>query len=517
MKLLQLHFAWVLLLLVVFGTGCQKFDKLEDLELSERDAEYAVPVFRTSTSLQDVLEEFDSNTVVQIQSDGSMLLNYRGKVTARTSQEIFEITNEITSAPLIITDTFMALPFAIPNGIDIDYAILKGGSIQILWQANHKEDISLKVSVLSLLTPEGEVFTKTYDADYAGNTMEPIMNYIDSEISLDGYIVRPDQDSLYVSYELIRKSTGLRDTVSGMILLIEDLNASYMEGYLGGDIYEMDRDTIEIDFFENWTRGDVYFADPKIRLTVENSFGFPVRSKANLVEVLTVDGDRLPLRSTFIDDGINVDYPGLDEIGEVKVTNFAFDKTNSNVDSILAAGPIAVDYDFDAVPNPDQDTTIRGFITDTSSLRALVEVDLPVFGSTAGFAVNDTFDADFVQFDEVEYAEFKLVTENEIPLEVAVQLYFADPAGQIIDSLFERSVQVIEGAPVDAEGNAIDVVKKETFIRFDEARFNRIRQSDKIYMTAAFSTTNNGMSIVKVLSSQKTNIRMGMKVGLKED
>ena len=67
MKLLQLHFAWVLLLLVIFGTGCQKFDKLEDLELSERDAEYAVPVFRTSTSLQDVLEEFDSNTVVQIQ------------------------------------------------------------------------------------------------------------------------------------------------------------------------------------------------------------------------------------------------------------------------------------------------------------------------------------------------------------------------------------------------------------------------------------------------------------------
>ncbi|MEO1515934.1 MAG: hypothetical protein AAFV95_13010 [Bacteroidota bacterium] len=500
------------MLLVLLVVGCQKFDNLEDLELSERDAEYALPVFQTSTSLQDVLEEFDSNTVIRLEADGSMVLNYKGKITARTSEEIFDITNRVANAPFPVTDTLMALPFSIPDGIDIDYALLKTGSLQWFIQSDHPEDIRLTVTIPNLVSEDGMPFSETRDYDWSGAPL----NFAESPIDLSNYSVRPDQDSIYVRYNLYRKQTGQRDTVAGMIIIIRDLVASYMEGYLGDDIYEMERDTIDIDFFDNWTRGDVYFADPKIWLTVENSFGFPVRSKANLVEVITVDGDRLPLRSPFIDNGIDVDYPRLDEVGEVKITEFAFDKTNSNVDSILAAGPVAVDYDFDAVPNPDQDTTIRGFITDTSSLRAQVEVDLPVFGSTSGFAVRDTFAIDFQQFDDVKYAEFKLVTENEVPLAVGLQLYFANERGQVIDSLFAETEIVIEAAPVDGDGNVTGMLAKETFIRFEEDRFNKLKQARELYLSAAFSTANEGNAVVRALSSQKTNIRMGMKVGLKQ-
>jgi len=289
---------------------------------------------------------------------------------------------------------------------------------------------------------------------------------------------------------------------------------SYAEGFLGTDLYELERDTIEIDFFDKWVQGNIYFADPKIYMDVHNSFGIPVRSKVNVMDVYTVNGEILPLESVFVDEGIDIDFPSLDEVGETKITPFEFNTSNSNIDVVLGAGPVAIDYDLDGIPNPELDTTIRGFMTDSSEFSVQVLVELPIYGSATNFVGFDTFDINISEYDNVEYAEFKIITKNEMSLGVDLQLYFADENNQVLDSLLVDGQQLLKAAPADMEGNALESEEITTFIDFDRDRFSKVKEAKRILINAAFTTWQDGSVPVIIKADEGVSVRMGMKLGI---
>ena len=322
-------------------------------------------------------------------------------------------------------------------------------------------------------------------------------------------------DTVKIYYHAYRRNTGVRDTVELALARIDDFEFSYTEGFLGTGLYDVERDTIEIDFFENWTRGDVWFVDPKINLIVENSFGFPVQSKSNGVYVWNVDGGVDSLQSIFL-DSVVVDYPSLNEVGETKYTHFAFDKDNSNIDTILGNGPIAIDYDFDAVSNPDTNAMVKGFLTDESQMSVQVEVELPMYGSALGFEARDTFGISFDSYENFDDVEFKVISENGLPIDVGLQIFFAEEDGTILDSLFTPAQNILEAAPVGGDGVPINISEKTTFTDFQGSRFEDIKSAKLLFLRASFSTVNNGETMVKILSTQEVNIRMGMKIGVSE-
>lgn len=488
-------------------TACNKIDDLDNLEVVNYEAEFAIPLFQGKASFQDVLEKFDDDTFISILPDGLIQLNYKGNVVATSSADIF---GNLPALPFPVLDTLVGLEFNNTENLDVDLAILKSGFLDWGYQALHGEPLEVTVTIPNA-TRDGEVFQRTRSHS-AG-----VQLHIEPAIDISGYHIVPTNDSIFVRYQAFRPNVGYADTLTNFFIRFTDFEASYVEGYLGTDLYELPRDTIEIEFFENWTRGDVYFAEPKIKIGVENSFGFPVRSKTNILSILTFDGDSIGLESPFIDDGIDFDYPSLDEVGEVKVTNFFFDEENSNIEDIIAEGPVSVDYDLDAIPNPDQDTAIRGFLTDSSYFRVQVEVELPVFGTATGFEARDTFSIDFNDQEEnVDYVEFKLIADNGIPIEVGIQAYFADESGNILDSLFLENESILSAAPVNGNGEVTDRSEKITFSTFDTERFSNIRSAKNVFLSARFSTVNEGSEDVKIYSDQDVNFRMGMKIGVKE-
>ncbi|MCB0641356.1 MAG: hypothetical protein KDC44_06935 [Phaeodactylibacter sp.] len=236
----------------------------------------------------------------------------------------------------------------------------------------------------------------------------------------------------------------------------------------------------------------------------------PTRSIVNTFDVYTVTGDVLPLEGEAIEDGIDFLYPSLSEVGEEKVTQFTFTKDNSNIAEVLGSGPVAIDYDVDAITNPDTLTDIRGFITDESRYTVNVEVELPIYGRASGFAAIDTFEVDFSNYEGSQEAEFKLISENEMPLDIGLQLYFYDEYGEVVDSLFSVDTPIIAAAPVDGEGNTTDITTKIEYINFDAARFEALKTARKIVVFAAFSTYDGGVPSVKVYADQKINLKMGV-------
>jgi hypothetical protein len=175
-------------------------------------------------------------------------------------------------------------------------------------------------------------------------------------------------------------------------------------------------------------------------------------------------------------------------------------------------------YHVEGLANANADPNLIGFLTDSSTIGMNVKVELLLEGQLENFAADQTLNLDFGNFADTtlfDSAEFKLVTENRMPLTSNLQIYFQDANGVLLDSLFaEGARDVIQSAPVNAaNGITTGTTRTETFIPFTAARFDALRRSAKIaVMKVFFTTAENGTVPVKILSDQGCTVKMGVRV-----
>lgn len=507
------HLFCLSLLTTVLFSACQKIEELNDVKIINNDAEFAIPLFTAKSTIEDLIEGFDEYTFLEIDEEGVIHLRYKGDVLTQTSHDFLQAASDSVPPAIPLLDTIFALPFSSPNQLKVDKAMYKSGIVRFGVQSDYVGTIHFKLSILNAFK-NGQVAT----LEESFSSPPPLQGYHVSQNFLDmsGYELLPQNDTVYIRYEAYTDN-GDKITLPQVFLLSTDVYFSYIEGKLGNFTHNGRADTIFIDFFENWIQGEVFFENPDIYIHVQNSFGVPTRSDIKVFDIITADEQKLPLESDYITNtGIDFVYPQLDEVGQVKTMTFAFDENNSNIEEVLGSKPVALIYDVDAKMNPDNSTTERGFITDSSFYNIQVEVDLPLRGHAAQFTMRDTFSVDFSSFDEIAEAEFKMVADNGMPLEIVAQVWFLNGQGQVIDSLFSEGPKaVVEAAPVDANGIATASSKATHYIRFDQERFEKIRTATKVALTGSFSTTGHGAQTVKAIAGQTAEIRMGMKLKTK--
>ncbi|NNE29735.1 MAG: hypothetical protein HKN16_08860 [Saprospiraceae bacterium] len=501
----------ILTLLLGCNGGTSVF---EDPELGEYDAEYAVPVFTATYSLGKVLNDLELGTDIAILPDGSIELKYSGEFAGRSAQELFDIIT-LALVPIEVIDTVQHVDYNIQGTYDIDFVHISSGNINMTFDSNFEEDLDVTVSIPQLMK-DGDIFEYQFFVDYVGST--PVITTLVGE-PLSGYTLTAQEDTLLtVNYDA-RLPNGDRVLLDEFVIILTDLEYDYAEGFLGTEEYRIAADTVEISFFNRWIDGSVYFDDPRVRLTALNSFGFPFDGKFIYMDVLTVEDGLLDVQSPFIDGGVEINFPNLDQVGETVETVFDFNKDNSNLREVLGAGPLALYYDIDMIQNPDSASQLRGFMTDSSDIRVRVEVDLPLVGVADHFLVRDTFDFNLEDLSErdIENIEFKFVSENELPLTVISQGYFADSDFQILDSLFETPNTIIQGAPINAEGISTDSVSETFFQTLTEDQVNRIKTAKQLILNTTFVTSSTMETLpVRILSDQEVNLRMGAKFRIKK-
>ena len=497
--------------------SCTKFD---NIKIVDNDAEYAIPLIDTKLTINDILDQFDESTFITIDPDSLITLNYKGDFLEVTSETVFDIFNGLPGAGFEMIDSVDFAPLQPPNSIRIDMVAFKTGLAGFAYQSFYEEDMDVKFIFPDFRHKDtGEVFEKSLNANYTGTV--PVEQQ--GLFSIADYILEADNNELRVVYEAYRQD-GTRVLLSDVFVGLTGLSFEYVEGYLGTDLYELDLDTIEIDVFDNWVDGNIYFENPTIRMTVNNAFGFPVNSQTNIFNVFTVDDQILPLESPFVDNGIYIDYPSLNEVGEVKTTIFDFTKDNSNIEEILGSRPVAVEYEFDGIPNPEADTTIIGFMDCNSFFNVQVEVALPLHARVDNFTLFDTilidpidFDPSFLWYENLDYVEFKLKTVNSTALDIPMQIYFMDDNGVQLDSLIGDVNNFIVAAPVDMNGEVMMPQESEQLIKFEGEQIDKIKTATQMFLKIAFSSYNNGEIPVKVLSGEGVQVRVGAKVGFGDE
>ncbi|MGB3800344.1 MAG: hypothetical protein WA952_11075, partial [Lewinella sp.] len=348
---------------------------------------------------------------------------------------------------------------------------------------------------------------------YSGTGTPPVLTNLDAPVDLEGYELDFSSGSLTVDYAIDGPDGQEYQPADGTVTLLSGLDFSYLEGYFGVQSYAGVDDVLRIDFFNNYLGGDIAFVAPRILVTVRNSFGVPSRAVVDELFITTVEGDTVAVTGPVVDDGFAFDYP--EAPGDDRFTTYVIDETNSNVLDLIAAKPVALHYRISALINPDADPDITGFLVDTSSYTASVNVELPLYGSADDFQILDSFPINLGdQHGDITSASLRVTTDNEIPFDLSLTGTFIDEQGAALADLTDGELLVIRATPVDDQGNATGVQQQTVDVAFSGEKLEAVRRAATLVLRTTFATTDGGTQAVRVLDEQELRVRIGARLSV---
>lgn len=462
--------------------SCNEFSNFEDRKLINYDAHYAIPLIHDRLSLASLIKENVNNTTFQIAEDGKLTVLYKGNVLKKTMQEMFPPLPGI--GDIVLDDTLVHQNFAFSGTQTIDFGIFAGDKIKFKYRSKLAEDIAITMRVPEIQSPEGQTFQVDFLLEYNGTTP------VEAETplyDLEGYHLYAPDNTITFIYDA-RRPTGERIKLDKAWMSFTKIEFEYVEGYFPLTPYVLKGDVIPIGLYTQWVDGSMKFDDPKITVTVDNSFGFPVEAKVNEMYIQNYHWDVVHLESPLLDGGLTFDFPNNDEIGQVKSTSYLFDTTNSNLNEIFAKKVRQLTYQVDAIVNPEDDPDILGYMHESSFFDIKVAVEVPMLQSIDSLRLTDTLDIKLPKAEGLDELEFKMLLSNEFPIEMDLQIYFLDEHNMVLDSLFEGDGVHLPGAPELADGLTDPGEDQIYLIAFDRDRFDQISKATRIAVNPAFST-----------------------------
>ncbi len=517
-KRLSLPLALAITMGIALWSACKKSD-FENVELGDHTAEFAFPLFTTDLLLKDLLFNLLNDTLstdtIFVNPDNTMTLFYSGDVAEKPASDIFKFLEG--TVPILLIDTVVNNPIQSPDGVTIRVADILSGKIGFYLQ-NTTPDTLHGYFEIPQMSLAGVVFQYPF-------VVAPDSTFLVTGISLAGYHLESSNNTLTFKY-FAYTPNNVRVKVPGFpFAATSEMKFSYVEGYWGFQWYKLTRDTIEIDINQTDLKGDLKVKNPKVTMRISNSWGFPTRGQIKYLSFIGQNDEVIPLISTGVfeyDSFYYKDfaYPSwlLGEVGQTKYTDITLDSTNSNIAQIFNSQPTRLIYEVDGISNAQLDPSLIGFITDKSTIKLQLRVELVLEGSVKNFGAEQTMNLDFGEFGSldsanVEEVEFKLVTENGAPISSTMQIYFRDSLQNYVDSLFLGGPkEVIRAAPINGNGVATGITRTEEFIKMSAARFDLISKSKDAFLKTSFTTANGGNTFVKLLATDKIVVKMGIKV-----
>ena len=492
-------------ILSILISSCGLSPDLENLELRNPDAEFAFPILNADYSMYDLLDAGSDSAEIILHPNGDVCLLYSGQVYEGNSDEVFQVVPGGLPFPVLDSVDIVKLPF---DKMIIRRMFLKGDSIYFLFNSDLQEDVDVSLTIPKL-KKNNQSFNISGTIKYEGQSNSLLI--IGEDLKDYDFII--DTNSFEVKYDA-RNQKGERILLQQVRGLYTTLDFYYVEGYFTKNNHTIPRDTIRIDVYDHLVNGSLYFEDPKVSFEVRNSFGFPVKAIFHSMRVKGLNGDEFELSSPKIQDGIDFNYPSINQVGEYRSTVFTFDTLNSNIREVFNSQPVELDYHIEAISNPDEDPTIIGFMTDTSKFTINTIVELPIHGRATNFTTEEDIQIDMSPLEEFKTAEFKLITTNSFPVDILMQVEFYNAQDQLLDSLFEGMPTIFEGAPVGSQGYSSGESQVIKFVEMDQARLEKIKEASYARILLSFSTTPEDVS-VKVNQENGIVIKMGVKTALK--
>jgi hypothetical protein len=460
----------------------------------------ALPLIETQYKLTHLMQGLGVNNNLFIRPDGQFEMQYKGNFSdVRT-------LNFLTSLPIDIKipapfDPIVVVPFPHPTDMKLEYIDCKKGKFKWTMTNNNADEAMVTVTIYSLINKNNVSFEKTFPMQ-AGLT-------VTGETDLAGWRLKSTATSkLVMGYKAVVK--GEEAKLADVSYDIVGLEAQQVVGYFGQIPIPLKPEELNVNFFESIGQGnDILFSDPSLAITVENGFGFPCNLKSETATITRRDGSKMAITSP-LNTGVDLNYPGLNEIGQVKQTVITLNKQNSNIADIIKAHPNSIGLGLGLLVNPSITEKQSGFLTADNGLRFKMDLTLPLSPTLKNFTYYDTLNLNFSDFKHISDVEFKVITDNTLPLDLGIQAYFLT-SNTIVDSLVSNNQALIVKSAQVFNGQVVGTTTQTTLINLDATKFNFVKNSTRMIVKFTASTTAQGTVPVLLKSDQSIFMRIGVR------
>jgi hypothetical protein len=171
-----------------------------------------------------------------------------------------------------------------------------------------------------------------------------------------------------------------------------------------------------------------------------------------------------------------------------------------------------LNFSVDVEGNSNNDTTAYNFVNNTSEIEGNILLNIPLKGSLDSVIIEDIYDFQHEEIKSLEFATFKLVTNNFFPAGIYIQIYFLDKDKNTLDSLIEDNEALFREAITDAKGFSTKPVYEESYFTIGRQRFKPISdRADFLKIKVMLLTDDAKKKNVKFSADNYFDFKLGVK------
>lgn len=488
------------LLVMILAQGC--FHKeLEDVKLPAWKPGVAFPIITASFTVEDILQNAGPEGSIRNGSNDIVEAVYNHRLLSKNGSDVFSIPEFLFD--IIPVDEKIAIPMSWPNGDILKELSLKEGFLEYLIEWQNAVDGSIEI-VIPQAIKDGIPYSEVI-ATLSGQDL------YEGKIDLSGYTLEFDMSSalneLEVGLKILAENLPENELIDRMKGQLTGLVFKAVEGYLKSFELSTRSDTIDFDLTRNWVSGSVVFVNPRISFFLDSDFAFPLSLRFSNFNS-SRNGITTQLSGSVVNSGWNT-MPGK-YADTVKVNS-----ENSNIQDFFSITPRMITYEVIMEADIDPDINQLHTLRDDSQITVDVEAEIPFECSIKNAIVRDTFDVAIERVDQVYDLMLDIVFENSFPHDIAVQMYFADADGVVLDSLLADDTIIIQSGLINEAGEVIAPVSKKTTIRLTGEKLENLYRASKIVLQAIVATADNGNVFIRYHSTDALSCRIGAVTTLK--
>lgn len=282
-------------------------------------------------------------------------------------------------------------------------------------------------------------------------------------------------------YILYKSNEEIDVTFTFSNLIFDEIN-----GYFGNNKYSIEKEEIELekellDFYDK-IEGEFLFTNPRLGLTVNNSFGIPLFINLDIQALNNNKSENIIINDRVVE--------AKSKDGSFEETKIFIDKENSNILNFINLPPkdnLLIEGDI--ILNPDE-KTYDNFILKNSEIEANTFLEIPFQISASNLMISDTFQIEDINFDtDLSDARLLFNYQSDIPLTFDIELIYLDKTLLEID----RNIGEIniKGSETDANGYSTGSVSNTFEVNLSENLLKRIKELENIIMNIELNTEKN--------------------------
>lgn len=484
----------VLLGTLLFLFSCEVIENPGLVKAPAWNPAFASAIIHTEVSFQDALDMVNTGDYLEIDASGALALVYEGNLLEGQKFSIISLPD--FSVPMFSPS--FDFPFPISG---IESISLKQGTLDVVFESNTSEDFAVDLTI-SALYEEGKSYQKTVEFSGTGEHR--------FSIPLEGMEIKPHADQMHFEYDAFTSGDKHAIGLDNFEYIVTGLDFNYIQGSFAQQVLELSTDSLRISLDSSLKELDFSLAEPEFTFTASNSFGIPLEFKVEKLQIFQNGAEAIDVQSQELREGLVLNYPSTSEIGISKTTEIRINKDNSNIEQAMSMIPDGITWGIAATIFPDSNVQ-AGFLLDSSSIGVDLKARLPLKGSLGEVEISQILDTEIDKVDILSAAGLRLLVENEIPLGIALQVYFLDENEVVQDSIFDGFATLLEAAPVDANGFVSGPASSTLDIDLDETKLQKLFEARYFMLKAKVSTTDKGASTVHFSSHNKLRIKMGVR------